>query len=399
VTTPHRGLDRLAIASRQGGTHMSAIGTGYTTSTDAGAAAAELVERARADLHGTPTLAILFATSQYDTEKLVAGVSALLGGVPLWGGSSSTGVFQDTGWITADGGAASLMLIADRAAGVGVAAVGDDAFAAGKKAVQEALKALGGEASVVLTLTFMGPEEEILRAISEVAPGVPVVGGSSSDHTPEGKFQQFANGHAYKNHLAVAALNGPIGYHFTHGYRVTGKSATVTKASGRTLFELGGRRAMDVYSEWVGRPEAEIGGGALVSFSVQYPLLFHKDGITYAAHPVNSHEDGSMDFGAAMSPGMLLELAEDSVNGLIAEAGNAVHEAARGVEKPQAVMLVHCGGRAIALSDRIREIPGELAHVVGPVPWIGYLAFGEQGCSVEGIPTHADLSISALVLG
>ena len=30
---------------------------------------------------------------------------------------------------------------------------------------------------------------------------------------------------------------------------------------------------------------------------------------------------------------------------------------------------------------------------------IGYLAFGEQGCSVAGIPTHADLSLSALVLG
>jgi hypothetical protein len=33
------------------------------------------------------------------------------------------------------------------------------------------------------------------------------------------------------------------------------------------------------------------------------------------------------------------------------------------------------------------------------VPLIGYLAFGEQGCSVVGVPTHADLSLSALVLG
>ena len=99
---------------------MSAIGTGFTTKTDAATAAAELVERAEAGLEGKPTLAILLATTQYDTESLVAGVSARLGGVPLWGGSSSTGVFQDTGWITGDGGGASLMLIADRAAGVGV---------------------------------------------------------------------------------------------------------------------------------------------------------------------------------------------------------------------------------------------------------------------------------------
>jgi hypothetical protein len=378
---------------------MSAIGTGSTTSTDAKAAAAELVERAKAGLEGTPTLAILFATTQYDTESLVSGVSELLGGVPLWGGSSSTGVFQDAGWVTSDGGAASLMLIADRSAGVGVAAVGDDAVAAGREAAKAALEQLGGEATALLTIAFMGPEEDILKGIAQVAPGVPVVGGSSSDHSPDGKFQQFANGHAFKNHFAIAALGGPVGYAFTNGYRLTGKKATVTRASGRRAFELDGRPAMDVYTEWVGKPASEIGGGAILAFSVQYPLLFHKDGITYSAHPVNSNEDGSVDFGAAMSPGMLLELGENTVNGLLAEAGNAVHKAAQGVGHPKAILLVYCGGRAIALGDRIKEIPGELEHTLGHVPWVGYLAFGEQGCSVAGIPTHADLSVSALALG
>lgn len=378
---------------------MSAIGTASTTSTDAKAAAAELVQQAKAGLEGKPTLAILFATTQYDTESLVSSVSELLGGVPLWGGSSSTGVFQDGAWVTADGGAASLMLIADRPGGVGVCAVGDDAFSAGKKAAEDALKQLGGEAGALLTLAFMGDEEEILKGVAAAAPGVPVVGGSASDHSPDGKFQQFANGHSYKGHFAIAAIGGPIGYAFTNGYRPTGKKITVTKASGRRVFELGGRRAMDVYSEWVAKPEAEIGGGALVSFSVQYPLLFRQGGVAYSAHPVNSSPDGSMDFGAAMSPGMELELGEASVNGLVAEAGNAVHKAAQGVKQPKAVMLAHCGGRAIALGDRIREIPAELEHVVGRLPTIGYLAFGEQGCSVAGSPTHADLSLSALVLG
>jgi hypothetical protein len=378
---------------------MSGIGTGSTTATDPKAAAAELVDGAKAGLEGKPALAILFATTQYDTERLVSGVSDLLGGIPLWGGSSSTGVFQDAGWVTGDGGAASLMLIADRSAGVGVVEVGVDPCAAGQKATQDALKQLGGQASALLTLAFMGPEEELLQGVAIAAPGVPVVGGSASDHSPAGKFEQFANGHAYKNHFAIAALGGPIGYAFTNGYRLTGTKATVTKATGRTLFELGGRRAMDVYCEWVGKPEAEIGGGALVSFSVQYPLLFHKDGITYSAHPVNSNPDGSMDFGAAMFPGMVLELGEASVNGLIAEAGNVVHKAAVGVDRPKAILLAHCGGRAIALGDRIREIPAELEHTVGRLPFVGYLAFGEQGCSVAGIPTHADLSLSALVLG
>lgn len=378
---------------------MGSIGTGSTTAPDPTVAAAELVERAKAGLEGTPALAILFATTQYDPEALVSGVSGLLGGIPLWGGSSSTGVFHDDHWVTADGGAAGLMLIADRSAGVGVAEVGADARAAGKQATEEALKQLDGPPTVLLTLAFMGNEEEILEGVASVAPGVPVVGGSASDHSSAGVFEQFANGHAYEGAFAIAALGGPIGFAFTNGYRATGVKATVTKASGRTLYELDGKRAMSVYCEWVGEPEEKIGGGALIAFSVQYPLLFHKDGITYAAHPVNSNPDGSMDFGAAMYPGLLLELGEASVNGLIAEAGNVVHKAAQGVDHPKGVVLAHCGGRAIALGDRISEIPGELEHTIGRVPFVGYLAFGEQGCAVPGIPTHADLSLSALVLG
>lgn len=84
--------------------------------------------------------------------------------------SSSTGVFQDAGWVTSDGGAASLMLIADRPAGVGGAAVGDGAVPAGMEAAKTALGQLGGEATAPLTIAFMGPEEDILKGITQVAP-------------------------------------------------------------------------------------------------------------------------------------------------------------------------------------------------------------------------------------
>lgn len=378
---------------------MGKFATSATTKADARPAAEELVAKATAELDGKPTLALLFATTQYDTEALTAHVSELLGGVPLWGGSSANGIFEDTGWITAEGGAAGLMLIAGRPAGVGVAVVGDDPVAAGREATRQALAQLGTEAHALLTISYMGPEEDLLKGVGEVAPGVTVVGGTSSDHTPENKFQQFANGHAYAGHFAIAAIGGAVGYAFTNGYRLSGKKAKVTRASGRRAFELDGRRAVDVYTDWVGRPESEIGGGAILSFSVQHPLLFHKDGITYSAHPVNTNPDGSIDFGAAMSPGMELELGENSVNGLIAEAGNAVHIAAEGVPEPQGILMAYCGGRAIALGSRVAEIPDEVEHAVGHVPMIGFLAYGEQGCSVAGIPTHADLSVSTLVFG
>ena len=219
---------------------MGTVGTAYTTTIDPEAAAAALVRQATAGLDGPPTFGILFATTQHDTERLVSCAFDSLGGIPLWGGSSSTGIFTQAGWITTEGGAAGLMLLSGRAAGVGVAEVGDDPVAAGRQATRQALAQLRGEASALLTISFMGPEEGILEGVAEVAPGVPVVGGTSSDHSADNRFQQFANGHAYSGHFAVAALGGPLGYAFTNGYRLTGRQATVTRASGRRAFELDG---------------------------------------------------------------------------------------------------------------------------------------------------------------
>lgn len=95
---------------------MSNIGIGYTVLPDPREAAKYMVNEARANLAGRPSLAILFSTTNYDTEQLVSNVQKELGDVPIWGGSSSTGVFANDRWITGDKGAAALMLIANRQA-------------------------------------------------------------------------------------------------------------------------------------------------------------------------------------------------------------------------------------------------------------------------------------------
>ena len=378
---------------------MGTVGTGHTTLPDPLAAASQVVERAMTGLEGKPTLAILFSTTDYDTEALVSAVQKQLGDVPLWGGTSSTGVFAPDGWITGKQGAASLMLLSNRPAGVGVVPVGDDPVAAGKKAAAAALAQAGGSARVLLTLAYMGPEEDLLAGVAQAAPGVPVVGGTSSDHSPEGKWRQFGNGHSYQGAFTIAALGGEVGYAFAHGYELTGKRAVITKAAGRRVIQLDHRLAMDVYSEWTGKPKAELGGGAILLFSVLHPLLIHKDGVTLSAHPVSGNDDGSIDTGARLTEGQTLELGASTPDELIGEVEKVVRDAAKGLAHPTAILLSHCGGRAIALGDRIGEVAGEVQRAVPDLPWIGYLAFGEQGCALPGQASHANLSLSALVLG
>ena len=229
------------------------------------------------------------------------------------------------------------------------------------------------------------------------APGVPVVGGSASDAS--GRFLQFGYGHVETNAVAVGAVGGEIGYAFANGYQLTGHKAVITRAQGRKIIELDHRPALDVYAEWTKEQKATVSGGAILTYSVFHPLLMHKNGVTLTVHPVNANDDGSIDTGAAIVEGKTIELGAATLDELINAVAPVVRAAAQNVKKPNAVILSHCGGRAIGLGDRIGDVAGQVKKAVGELPWIGYLAFGEQGTPVPGENAHANLSLSALVLG
>jgi hypothetical protein len=379
---------------------MVSVGLGYSTLPEPLAAASQLVDQAKRGLEGKPTLAILISTVDYNLDSLVGVVQECIGDTPLWGGTSSSGVFTSQGWITGAKGAAALLLLAGLPAGVGGALVGSDPLAAAKVAVSQALHQAGGSAAAFLTLPVMGQEDQLLEAIHQLAPNTPVVGGSSSEHGPSGSMRQFANGKVLQGGYSVAAIGGKkAGYAFMNGYKPTGKKAVITAATGRRLVTLDGRPALEVYQEWSGLPKDQITGGNILIASTRRPLVLLLKGQEIACHPVSGNEDGSIDTAVTQPVGATIEFRENSTDGMIADAATAVSAAAGQVSEPSTVILSHCGGRALALGDRIGEIVPQINKVVGQVPWIGFLAFGEQGSVLLDQPMHANLSLSALVLG
>ena len=376
---------------------MTNIGVSYTILPEPRAAANYLANEARVGLTNRPNLAILFATADYDTQALVSSVQEELGDVPIWGGSSMSGVFANDHWVSAEKGAAALMLIADRPAGAALACVEENPVVTGTSTTLAAVQQAGGRASALLTLAFMGPEEQLLEGVAKAAPQVPVVGGSASDGA--GRFFQFGAGHSEANAVSIGAVGGEVGFAFGHGYTLTGHQAVVTRAQGRKIIELDRRPALDVYLEWTKEQKATVFGGAILTYGVFHPLLLHKNGVTLTVHPTNSNEDGSIDTGVAILEGKKIELGFATADQLINAIEPVVREAAKNVKKPNAVILSHCGGRAIGLGERIGDVSGQVKKAVGELPWIGYLAFGEQGTPVPGEIVHANLSLSALVLG
>ncbi len=379
---------------------MVSVGLGYTTLPDPRAAASQITDQAQLDLGVKPSLAILLSTVGYDLNILVGMVQDCLGDTPLWGGTSSSGVFTSSGWITGEKGAAALMLLTGFPAGVGYATVGSDPAAAAQAAVSQALAQAGGKAVAFLTMPAAGQEDALLEAIRQQAPNTPVVGGASGESGPAGSMRQFANGKVLESGYSVAAIGGKeAGFAFLNGYLPTGKKAVITAATGRRLITLDNRPAMDVYQEWTGLPKEQISGGNILVSSTRLPLVLLLEGQEISCHPVSGNEDGSIDTAVTQPVGATIELRENSLDGMIADVAEVVSTAAEKVSLPSAVFLSHCAGRALALGDRISEVTGQVEKAVGPVPLIGFLAFGEQGSVLLDQPMHANLSLAALVFG
>lgn len=379
---------------------MVSVGLGYTTLPDPRAAASQITDQAQLGLGDKPSLAILLSTVGYDLDTLVNTVQECLGDTPLWGGTSSSGVFTSSGWITAEKGAAALMLLSGFPAGVGSATVGSNPTAAAQAAVSQAIAQAGGKAVAFLTMAAAGQEDELLEAIRQQAPNTPVVGGASGEHGPAGSMRQFANGKVLEGGYSLAAIGGQeAGFSFLNGYQPTGKKAVITSATGRRLNTLDNLPALEVYQKWTGLTKEQISGGNILVSSTRLPLVLLLEGQEIACHPVSGNEDGSIDTAVTQPVGATIELRENSLDGMIADVAVVVSKAAANVSQPSAVFLSHCAGRALALGDRISEVTGQVENAVGTIPMIGFLAFGEQGSVVLEQPMHANLSLAALVLG
>ncbi len=391
---------------------MLRVGAGWSESGDPFEAGREAAGKALEALGERPGLAVAFCTVAYDTSRFLDGVRTATGDVPLVGATSFTGVLTPAGYLHGERGAAAVMLVAgsEMAFGVGAAPIGETPEEAGEKAalaaVAQAGKSPRDPVSAFLLVAPPGAEERLIRGVERVAGRAPMIGGSAADNTLEGKWQEFANGRALEGAVVVALVYSPrpIGVGYSGEFRPTAKRGFITKVRDRrTLVEIDGRKALEVYAEWRGLPVDEVLGGKLLVQSIQHPLGILDAGGDHwwIRHPMNGNADGSIAVGNDLAEGTVVTLMEASLDELAAGAVTVVRRAVADLGgEAGGVILAHCGGRALGLGpDRMNEVALSLKEALGDVPFVGYCTFGEQGFARSTANGAGGLMLSALALG
>lgn len=367
---------------------MLTANVGWSTAADGFAAGREATGQAVQGLDGV-SLAVVYGSVDYDQAELLRGVQAMVGDAPLIGCTSFTGVLAPGGFITGDKGFCTVMALSDKEMNVAVAgaAKGADARTTGQQVARQALARLGvGRAPKYFYMIAPPGEEELyLKGIEDVIGRVPFFGGSAADNTMAGRMKHYVNGQVLDSGVGVAFFDTdkPFGHCYTGAYRFSGKCGLITKvANRRTLQEIDGQPALAVYARWRGMPVDQLKGAALMAATIHAPLgiLDSEGDLTWIRHPVAGGDDLSMAVGNDLVENTPVCLMEATTDELIQAVAAAVKKAKQDLgAEPGALFIVHCGGRAAGIGDRMGEVITGVKAVIGEVPFAGALTFGEYG--------------------
>jgi hypothetical protein len=245
-------------------------------------------------------------------------------------------------------------------------------------------------------------EEPFMRAlIKETGTVAQLVGGSTAHDFKASTTYQFGNG-VYQNAAVLATISSglKLGTAMGHPYFPGTKGAVVTRAQGRTVFELNQRPATEVMKEIVGVDALDGDVFAKNPFGIKSSDVFSE----YTIKSVAKHDtDGSLTFFAEIPEGAYLRHMQTDRNFAIASFKNTVQKAISDAGSPKkvgAIVIFNCILRHLLKTRMDVCDTSIIKETLGmDVPVIGFNTFGEQGTTLGGAVGHYNQTATVLVIG
>jgi hypothetical protein len=388
------------------------VATAWSTLQDTQLALKTAYSEIQHTLQELPTYLLVSFTESHDSYQLAEGLSSLAPGVPVHGGTSCQAVMTREGFHTHKGFALGLwaVLDPDGSYGVGCARLGGTPRRSAVRALETALEH-GDRVGEVPALVWLngapGFEEEVLLGIEDVVgPQVPVTGGSTADDSVAGKWRQICNGQVYEDAVVVTAMlpSCEVATQFQSGYEPTEQGGRVTRAGGRTLYEIDGRPAAQVYNEWTRGALSDTlpDGGSIVKQTTLLPLgreVGRIGRIPYFSltHPNQATPNGALTLFTDVQVGNEVRLMRGSRESLASRAGRVARSAVSSDPESGRLLgaiMTYCTGCMLTIRDRMPEVVREVGDALQQAPFIGLFTLGEQGCFLGGENRHANLMIT-----
>jgi hypothetical protein len=260
---------------------------------------------------------------------------------------------------------------------------------AGRRAAAAALAAVDSQAGSRVLLMFVDTRsgdqaDPIAGAYQAAGPAVPLAGGAAGGAEP----CQIASGKTFTDSVVAVALvsPGPIGVGISHGCSPRSAPSIVTKAEGRVVLQLDGRRAEDVYLEKLGLSDHVLQDHEFEAVSVVHPLAQPElSGDVRLRHVLGRTDAGGLICATHLPANAAVEFTDEEPDGIVVSAWDAVVASlgALGDVPPRAAIIFDCAGRKRALAVHGESLEREAGALVK--------SLGSQAPPLAGLYTHGEI--------
>jgi len=359
-------------------------GQGFSVAEATGDAVMEAVQMAieQAQIR-EPQICFAACTADRDVSEVQAAFAELLPNVPIHGLTSSGAVLHSQGSLPK--GIGCLLIEATPASFA-------TAFSEDAEQAAQILKEQMPQPQAILMSTVPGSEEAAIAQITAVFGDaiVPIFGGTAADNEVKGDWRVFCSQGVSDKGISLVGINQGVrfGAHIGAPYTPTEQTAIITKCEGRRAFEIDGAPASDWVYNWLGESveDAYVNGGLILQQTAQRPIGFQMPSGEYLTAHIAAlgGPDKTVDFFVPIMEGdkiVVMDSADGPETGYaqcLADSWDTAM-ASGGLTRPQAGLLIYCGGMAIAVDDKMDDgLQSGLQGRVGDMPLLGMTCFGEQ---------------------
>lgn len=378
------------MAPNQGGNEPMGlvVATGLSTSVYSESAASEAIQQATKKLAGRePQLALIFASIQYDQEKLVKTVSQQLPSAQVIGMSTA-------GQITEQGPSkkslAVFLLSGDnlRTQSFAIPDATHQPREAGKTIANQIKQSFGQAPKLLLILG-----DGLSLNATAVDEGIKSVfgndflyaGAMAGDDFLFKKTYQYHGSNVYSGALVAIAVDGQfqVGYGSAHGWQRLGLNHKVTRSTGNRIDEIDGRPAINLYESYFGKEAvAQIRNSPMGKLFLTYPFgYYHEvDQSWIVRTPLAVDKNGNIFMSGPIPHNAAISLMIGDRNEALTAAGTATTQAISSLNghPPQAVICFDSAARNRLLGTHASEEIRRMTDAIKtPVALFGGYSYAE----------------------
>lgn len=265
----------------------------------------------------------------------------------------------------------------------------DHSFQAGEQ-IAKSLNRPDLKGILILTDGLNTNDSELISGLASVVneSNVTIVGGLASDK------MQFASTWIFHQGQAASRRVSGVGFYgkelvFTSyardGFKPFGPERIITRSAGKTLYEIDGRPALQLYKEYLGEHAANLPATAL-----HFPLaIWNQTKDHYMVRTVVSinEADNSLGFVADIPQGYSTQLMYGSFDNLLDGAEIASRSLADRLppKTPVFALTISCSGRKLVMGDDAdQELETTLENLPAGSQQLGFYSYGELAPTALG---------------